>query len=342
LNQGQVLDRQGERTRQLGYETIAPLLEKTRGFALSLDVDRGLQADLVATVGSPDDLKDVAETLRALLTLGKNAAPSLKRNLGDRQGIAGEFSEWAHGLLASAIENSALETAGQAVHLRSIAPIDMAEASRLLMSFLTTARADTQRQQSVNHLKQIGLAFHNYHSVNDHFPPPVLYGGKSGRVPYSWRVAILPYLEAQPLYSQYNFDEPWDGPNNRRLIDHMPAVYGYPGAGLKPGHTAYFVFTGPEAALGKGDRPTVADILDGTSNTILAVEARREVPWTKPEDIPFDSHVAPPELGGFTPYGFNVLFGDGSVRLIKKSVDPSVLKALITRAGREVLSTDSF
>jgi hypothetical protein len=342
LNQGQVLDRQGERTRQLGYETIAPLLEKTRGFALSLDVDRGLQADLVATVGSPDDLKDVAETLRALLTLGKNAAPSLKRNLGDRQGIAGEFSEWAHGLLASAIENSALESAGQAVHLRSTAPLDMAEASRFLMSFLSGARADAQRMQSVNHLKQIGLALHNYHSFKNGFPPPVLYGGKTGRVPYSWRVAILPYVEAQELYNQYNFDEPWDGPNNRRLIDHMPAVYGYPGTGLKPGHTAYFVFTGPEAALGRSDKPRVSDITDGTANTILAVEARREVPWTSPDDIPFDLHAAPPELGGFTPYGFNALFGDGSVRLIKKTIAPTILKALITRAGGEILSTDSF
>ena len=30
---------------------------------------------------------------------------------------------------------------------------------------------------------------------------------------------------------QYNFDEPWDGPNNRKLIDKMPPVYGYPSLG---------------------------------------------------------------------------------------------------------------
>ena len=54
-------------------------------------------------------------------------------------------------------------------------------------------------------------------------------------MPYSWRVAILPYLEHNPLYRQYNFDEPWDGPNNRKLIDKMPAIYSYPRPGWQPG-----------------------------------------------------------------------------------------------------------
>ncbi len=55
--------------------------------------------------------------------------------------------------------------------------------------------------------------------MHNHFPAAVNFGGKSGKVPYSWRVAILPYLEQQALYNAYNFDEPWDGPNNRKLID---------------------------------------------------------------------------------------------------------------------------
>jgi prepilin-type processing-associated H-X9-DG protein len=342
LNQGQILDRQGNQAGQLGYDSIAPLLEKTRAFALSIDVDNQPLSDLVATVSAAEDLKDVKDTMQALLTLGKNAISSHRRDRRDEPRADGNASDWALGLFASALDNSAIESAGQTVHLRSTAPVDMAEASRILLSFLSGARADAQRMQSVNHLKQIGLAFHNYHASKNGFPPPVLYGGKTGKVPYSWRVAILPYLEAQELYNEYNFDEPWDGPNNRKLIDQMPAVYGYAGTALKPGHTAYFVFTGPEAALGKGDRPTIADITDGSSNTVLAVEARREVPWTKPEDITFDPLGNPPEAGGFTPEGFNVLFVDGSVRFIRRTVNPNVLKALITRAGGEVLSTGSY
>ena len=83
---------------------------------------------------------------------------------------------------------------------------------------------------------------------------------------------------------------------------------------------ASFVFTGKETLLGNGDKPSwFMDITDGPHKTILAVEARREVPWTKPEDIPFDPAFPVPQIGGFTPEGANVLFGDGSVRTIKST-----------------------
>ena len=147
------------------------------------------------------------------------------------------------------------------------------------------------------------------------------------------------------MYNQYNFDEPWDGPNNRKLIDKMPATYGYPGPDGTPSsrtNTSYFVFTGPSTAVGAGDGPKIQKITDGTSNTILAVEAKRDIPWTKPEDIPFDPKVPLPDLGGFTPDGFNALFGDGSVSYIKKSIAPMTLKALITRDGGEVISSDTY
>ena len=83
---------------------------------------------------------------------------------------------------------------------------------------------------------------------------------------------------------------------------------------------------------------TFADIVDGSSTTILAVESKREVPWTKPEDIPFDVKGPLPELNGFVENGFNAAFVDGSVRFIAKSIDPTVLKALITRDGGELIN----
>jgi prepilin-type processing-associated H-X9-DG protein len=144
----------------------------------------------------------------------------------------------------------------------------------------------------------------------------------------------------------------------------MPAVYSYPGidgSPLSQNKTAYFVFTGEGTALGppaatagqaaamvkamggkdgrsvtaKPAGPMIMDITDGVSNTILLVESKRDIPWTKPEDIPFDPNRPSRELEGFHESGFNAAFADGSVRFISKSIDQTVLKALITRSGGE-------
>jgi prepilin-type processing-associated H-X9-DG protein len=332
----------------LKLELFSPLLEKARSYAMGLQAsDNGLTVDLAATVGSEQDAKPVAETMQAMLTLGKNAVQGMRRDTHLQAGVRGEGLEWILQATDSLLAKARIESSEGFVHLRADAPVDLAEGIKLVVPAFATAQVAARRAMSVNNLKQIGLAFHNYHDSKNRFPSSVNYGGSTGKVPYSWRVAILPYIEQQELYNAYNFDEPWDGPNNRKLLDKMPATYSYPGLDGTPAsrtNISYFIFTGPETAVDAGPNSmvTIASITDGTSNTILAVEAQRDIPWTKPEDIPFDPNGPLPELGGFWENGFNALFVDGSVRSLKKSIMPNVLKALLTRAGGEVISSDSY
>jgi hypothetical protein len=72
------------------------------------------------------------------------------------------------------------------------------------LSLVTLAGA---KAQSVNNLKQIALAMHNYHDVHRGFPAAASYS-KDGKPLLSWRVHILPYIEQQPLYNQFKLDEP--------------------------------------------------------------------------------------------------------------------------------------
>jgi len=84
----------------------------------------------------------------------------------------------------------------------------------LLLPAVQSAREAARRAQCSNNLKQIALAFHNYHDTYRTFPPAYI-PDEDGNPKHSWRVLILPFLEQRALYEQYNFDEPWDSPNNR-------------------------------------------------------------------------------------------------------------------------------
>src|SRR4051812_10595310 len=94
----------------------------------------------------------------------------------------------------------------------------------LLRAVIVDRQAHKLSDQCLGHLKEIGIALHNYHADYGVFPPAYV-ADASGRPLHSWRVLILPYLEQKPLYNRYNFSEPWDGPNNRRLASQMPGVY---------------------------------------------------------------------------------------------------------------------
>src|SRR6185503_2127066 len=139
-------------------------------------------------------------------------------------------------------------------------------------------------------LKQIGLALHNYHDTYKTFPPAIQIGPK--KIPHSWRVAILPYLnKGDTLYHRYRLDEPWDSAHNKSLLQEMPESYRSPGATPTATTTNYFGFMPAKPAAKADPRMTpalygsgytrLAEILDGIANSILVVEAKLDIPWTE-------------------------------------------------------------
>jgi len=103
--------------------------------------------------------------------------------------------------------------------------------------------------------------------------------------------------------------------------------------------TPYRVFVGNGAAFeGFGKDLKLTDFADGTSNTILVVEAAEQVPWTKPDELPFEPKKDLPKLGG-TPFfdQFHVLMADGSVMAVNVEFDADIFRALVTRNGGEVV-----
>jgi hypothetical protein len=197
---------------------------------------------------------------------------------------------------------------------------------------LKDARRAAQRTQSVNNLKQIALAMHNYHDIHRRFPPQAACS-KDGRMLLSWRVLILPFVDQEPLYRQFHLDEPWDSDHNRALIAKMPPVFAspsLPGGLSAKGLTTYLVPVGDKTVFGGKEGTTFAKITDGTSNTIMVVEAHPSVavPWTKPDDLPVDMKQPLRGLAGQPNKTFNAAICDGSVRVVSETIDPNTLRKL--------------
>jgi Protein of unknown function (DUF1559) len=216
------------------------------------------------------------------------------------------------------------------------------------------------RMASNNNMKEIGLAVITYETEKHDYPSNSY--GPDGKPLLSWRVHILPYLgpDGDALYKQFKLDEPWDSPNNRRLLDQMPAVYGTPaernGRAPKGNKTYYRGFAGAggvfsrrdPAAKGKpgADQPpgkvTVLDFKHGMSNTPIVVEAGESVEWTNPDDLDLSPGKPFPSLGGIRPKDdtIQVLFADGSVRAVRRTVSEAQWRTAVNVAGLTTANLD--
>ena len=201
----------------------------------------------------------------------------------------------------------------------------------MLLPAVQKVREAAQRTSSINNLKQIALAMHNYNSTYGAFPAAAICDKKTGKPLLSWRVAILQYIEEEALYKQFKMDEPWDSEHNLKLAKNMPKIYFHPKAN-KPGDdkTHYRLFYGKGATFELNKSTQLTNIPDGTSNTLMVVEAEEPVVWTNPNDLAFDPTKALPKMLSIDGK-FSAAYGDGSVRTLKMPIDQEILKLLLQK-----------
>jgi prepilin-type processing-associated H-X9-DG protein len=214
-------------------------------------------------------------------------------------------------------------------------------------SWINSGTTALYRAMSVNNIKQIGLALDNYHRVAETLPAGAT-SGEFGQLLQSWQTSLLPYLEHQDVYDQIDHGLPWDDLRNSPVFKKVFEVYLNPGVRTDRDEAGYALshYAGNARVLG-GLRPfRIEEIKDGSSETIMAGEVPgRFLPWGRPgnwRDPAKGVNKAADGFGGPFPGGANFLFADGTVKFLKDSIDPGVLKALGTPAGGERIGRDRY
>jgi type II secretory pathway pseudopilin PulG len=221
----------------------------------------------------------------------------------------------------------------------------------LLLPAIQQAREAARRMQCVNNLKQLGVALHNYEASHNSLPPAGTFAPpdevlkvrwgylesidlQSG-TNYSWIVKLLPHLEEDPLYSQFNFKVPvtrnptdpqsaqltslmcpselarnrffeTPDPSTGRTVRFAKANYA---AFVNPMHADGWAYAGAIALYGQ----RLSQVTDGTSQTLVFSEVRTRdnaddqrgawaLPWSGSTLLAFDMHPAKQPDGNCAAY----------------------------------------
>jgi prepilin-type processing-associated H-X9-DG protein len=222
----------------------------------------------------------------------------------------------------------------------------------LLSPLIDSAGQATWRGACNNNLYQIARGLHDYHQHFGCFPPQYT-ADKDGRPLHSWRILILPCFGDAKDYKQYQFGEPWDGPNNSKFTDTWLLLYFCPvdhyyyscSESYELTKTSYVAIVGPKTAW-QGDKPVkLSDLPDGGRHTLLLVEtANSNIDWRQPVDLTVEqaavgiNHEPGPSISSrhvFDYYfyqplkGANVAFADGHVAFVPDDLPPEKLRALL-------------
>jgi prepilin-type processing-associated H-X9-DG protein len=195
-----------------------------------------------------------------------------------------------------------------------------------------------RRNYCMSRMRNVSLALQTYATEHNGQLPPAYIADENGHPMHSWRVLLLPYLgdDERALYDQYNFDEPWDGPNNSKLADEIPEVYRCPEDDDPHTCTSCVAIVGPHT-LWPGIEPRALDrVPDGATNALLLVEVHNSgIHWMEPRDL----HVGQmamtvnPEAGQgiSSPHAdsANVMFADGHGGPLSDDIKPELLRQLI-------------
>ena len=162
----------------------------------------------------------------------------------------------------------------------------------MLLPAVQMVRESARRTGCSNNVKNLGIAFHNFHSAFNQFPSGVVDNDDNLRdaIRNGW-VDILPYIEQNNLFDRYDLNSDWKSGGNEALaLENIPVLQcpsngndfnqfgGVPGTisdyAMSKGPSGSLVrVVQPEGVFDINSKTSFASVSDGTSNVYLVGEA---------------------------------------------------------------------
>ncbi len=255
-----------------------------------------------------------------------------------------EYKPWNKTFLLIDVNGIIVEFGtADAIREKLVAMFGPPDAAKIAEGEKRVKEFDNLPKPCASNMRSIMIGMHQYHDTYGSFPPAYTVDAKGNKL-HSWRTLLLPFLEQKALYNEIRLDEPWNSEHNKRIANTIVPVYQCDEFAFEENRkpiTTYCVVVGGDAMFSEnGKTTTLSDITDGTSNTIALVERATPIPWMQPDDVSFDEAcrgvgVSPNGISGVHEFGSNIAIGDGSTRFLPKSVEPKVLRAILTKGGGE-------
>ena len=197
------------------------------------------------------------------------------------------------------------------------------------------ARASARTADCISNIFAWAFVTQYYHEVHDALPPSTktVNGHK-----HSWRVLLAPYYEGDRIRDEYNFDLPWNSPENLALEDDARTYHQCPERRGKvdPIQTSYVAITGPNCVM-RDDSYPPRRFEDIDPEAVLFVETKRtDIHWMEPKDLSYERLIADRQyaesvIGGSHSNGGNYATVNGRIRPIASIGIDELLRRCIVK-----------
>ena len=261
---------------------------------------------LVAEANGDSDAAEFAEGINSLLQLGKVGAGTLFSQIS-RDAPEGAREPMA--MIKGMIDGLAAEQSGTTVKVLLKKPENFVA---MLGQFAEANAEHMKINNRMSLVRKVALTINSYEKIKKQLP--FNSDAKDAHQSISWRVKLLPFIKKRKMASQMDLLKPASESPNTQFAEGMPKDFGTD----KRLSNVLWVQSGVD---------TLADVKDGTANTIMLIESPEGRPWIENKPLTVDEAVA--MVKGLSE-GQDLVVGlyDGSVSMVTSQISEETLRNL--------------